>query len=149
MRPDIRWLAGHFEGEGTITIVRSRAKRYVYTRAVVCLTSTDAQVPPFFHERWGGSLSWKQPKGNARPALLWRIDTIPLVEGFLTEITPHLQTERVRQKAALVLLDVRERVQGKRGNELAAYRTQREERLRDVQALNQRGSLRLALPAGG
>jgi len=131
------WAAGHFEGEGTITIVSGGSNSLPIPR--VSLVSTDKSVIDFFHDRWPGYLRSCIPKsvnGLAREAFIWQLKANDAVEGFILDIQPYLQTERVRTKADLILEDIRERVQLRRTDEVVQRRWERMARMR---ALNRRG----------
>jgi hypothetical protein len=130
----VSWVAGHFEGEGTVSIVRSGKRGY--TRPIVTLTSTDRQVIDVIQDRWPGCVKTYQPKGNARPAHRWTLNVRPAIARFLWDMMPLLKTERVRRKAELVLEDIGARVQGARGED---YLAQCHERREQIRALNHRG----------
>ena len=136
-RADRVWAAGHFEGEGTITIASGGRKGLPKPR--VSLASTDKSVIEFFHARWPGYLRTYIPpsKNNlARRAYYWQLTANDKVEGFVLDIRPHLQTERVRVKADLILEDIAERVQLRRSEEAVQGRWARMAKMR---ALNRRG----------
>ena len=131
------WAAGHFEGEGTITIASGGRNSLPIPR--VSLTSTDKSVIDFFHTRWPGYLRSCIPNsinGLAREAFSWQLKANDAVEGFILDIQPYLQTERVRAKADLILEDIRERVQLRRTDEVVQRRW---ERMAKMRALNRRG----------
>ena len=131
------WAAGHFEGEGTLTI--ASGGRGSLPIPAVSLTSTDKAVIDFFNARWPGYVRSFIPlsqTGLAREAFCWRLLASDAVEGFVLDILPHLQTERVRAKADLLLEDMRERVQLRRTEEV---RQRRFERMAQMRELNRRG----------
>ena len=133
---DEAWFAGLFEGEGTITITRSG--RRGYTRPLVQLMMTDFDVVEMFAARWPGGVLWTmQPKGNARLALGWRLQSRPGIRHFLADLGPEFRTERVRIKAALLLEDIDARVQGIKD---PAYLVACNERREKMRALNKRGA---------
>lgn len=98
---DLEWIAGHFEGEGTVTI--SSTGRANSFKAVLSLASTDQDVIEIFNKRWPGSI-WgpHRPTERANPVWTWRISGAARVLYFLTSIDRHLRTKRVRDKAKLV-----------------------------------------------
>lgn len=131
------WAAGHFEGEGTITIASGGRNALPIPR--VSLTSTDKSVIDFFNARWPGYVrSFTPPSRNglAREAFCWQMTANDAVEGFVLDILPHVQTERVRAKADLILEDIGERVQLRRTKEVQQRRWARMAKMR---ALNRRG----------
>jgi hypothetical protein len=131
---DLVWLAGYFEGEGTISITSSG--RRGYTRPWVCLTSTDLATVRLFDDRWPGYIRSWQPAVRARVAHTWHLTSRPRAREFLIDLWPHWQTERVRAKAALLLEDIDARVQGIKDPAYLVACRERRERMR---ALNLRG----------
>ena len=131
------WAAGHFEGEGTISILSGGAKRI--SRPHIALASTDKAVIDFFQATWRGHVSRFLPystTGRAREAFRWDLNTNDTIEGFLRDLLPHLKTERVRAKAELLLEDIRKRVVLRR---TAKARQGLLDRMARMRALNRRG----------
>ena len=139
---ELAWAAGMFEGEGTVTITQvgrpGGKKEYGYTRAVVSLTSTDAEIVAFFHQRWPGVLRTFQPRGNAKIATTWTLNTGESIWRFLDDVFPHLRTGAEKLKFSVVMEDVEARVQGSRDWE---YRDACHQRRMIMRALNKRGVL--------
>lgn len=134
-RTDRIWAAGHFEGEGTFSIVHFG--RNNGTRPVANLSSTDFSMVHFFHQRWPGYLVEYTPRsGNARTLLTWYLYGLDRIEGFILDIRPFLRSARVQAKAALVLEDVRARAEGRRTPDARRARAERHARMR---VLNRRG----------
>lgn len=131
----LSWVAGTFEGEGTVTITRSGARGY--TRAMVMLTSTDAEMVQVFHKRWPGRISQRQLGGNAKLAYTWSLNVRPAIARFLSDIAPFLKTQRVQRKAELVLEDIGARIQGAKG---ADYLAECHARREEIRILNRRGA---------
>ena len=107
---DAAWAAGHFEGEGTVTLVRGG--RVMHVRPLVSLSSTDRVAVDFFHALWPGNRRSFIPKsgsGNNRMAHVWTLNSGERVQAFLLDILPQLRTARVRRKALLVLEDIEDR----------------------------------------
>lgn len=139
-RGERAWAAGHFEGEGTVTILSGGSKTISLPR--VSLTSTDRAVIDYFQARWPGRLRTYIPKsknGCAREACQWILDTGDAIEGFLLDMLPDLKTDRVRTKADLLIEDVRARAE-KRLTEAA--REDKRQRMAKMRALNRRGTAR-------
>lgn len=129
------WAAGHFEGEGTFTIVRIGNRGY--TRPAVVLSSTDKSMVDVFHENWPGNTHAHWPSNpNARKQFTWMLQSLDRIEGFILDIRPYIKSERVRAKAALLLEDIRARASGYRSPQALAKRKQRHLKMR---ALNRRG----------
>lgn len=131
------WAAGHFEGEGTFTILSGG--RVKPPRPCVSLSSTDRSVIDYFHARWPGmlrSLIPKTPTMRARRLYTWKLLSNDPVEGFILDMLAHLQTERVRTKAHLLLEHVRESAEYRRTPQVRARQFARMAKMR---ALNRRG----------
>lgn len=100
---DLAWAAGHFEGEGTISI--SSESRNGYARPLASLASTDRAVIDLFCGWWPTSIAGKNPRvptPNARAVYRWEINSAIKVRAFIDQIAPHLRTERCRLKFAVV-----------------------------------------------
>jgi hypothetical protein len=107
---DCAWAAGHFEGEGTVTL--TRAGRIMYVRPQVSLSSTDVVNVEFFHERWPGyrrSFTPKRATGNVQVAHVWNLNSGERIQAFLLDILPQIRTARVRAKIEIVLADIKDR----------------------------------------
>ena len=96
----MEYLAGLFDGEGSISIVRARRKN-VSTGVEHMLRATvgmvDREAVEQFQQRWGGhsyasSAHLKHP-GKWRPAYVWTVSG-PTAERFLREIGPRLHIKR-------------------------------------------------------
>lgn len=100
---DLAWAAGHFEGEGTISL--SAERRSGYVRPLASLASTDLQVICLFSEWWPTSIAGKKPRyptANSRAVYRWEINSAMKVRAFIDQLQPYLRTERCRAKFALV-----------------------------------------------
>jgi LAGLIDADG-like domain len=132
---ELAWVAGLFEGEGTVSI--SRAGRHGYSRNLVSLTSTDKEIIDFLHSRWPGKIGTRQPKNSprARQAFVWSLYGWAMMP-FLLDIEPHVRTSRVREKIALGLESQRARQTGSRD---PAYPAKMEQYRVRMSELNRRG----------
>lgn len=136
----LSWVAGMFEGEGTITITRGGRKGY--TRALVTLTSTDKNMVDIMHKRWPGNQRSWIPKGNAKRAFMWTLNARGAIARFLIDMNPFFRTERVRKKAEIVMCDIGARVQG---TKVPGYIQDCHERRETIAILNKRGIARPAM----
>lgn len=137
--PERQWAAGHFEGEGTISIA-SGCKGYSHPH--ISLTSTDRDVIDFFHARWPGyvrSMWPRSPSGLAKKVHEWVLWSNDQVECFLRDLRPCLRTPRMLTKCDLLLEEIRERVRYSHTPEAKARSRARLKRMRE---LNRRGLLR-------
>lgn len=102
---DLCWAAGHFEGEGTITI--SAKQREGYARPTASLCSTDLQVIELFNSWWPTSRAGCKPRfpkcnSNAKPVHRWEINSAFKVRAFIDQIEPFLKTDRCKEKFVVV-----------------------------------------------
>lgn len=100
---ELAWAAGHFEGEGTISI--SAERRNGYARPLASLASTDRQVIELFSGWWPTSIAGKRPRfptANARAVYRWEINSALKVRAFIDQIQPYLLTERCKAKFEVV-----------------------------------------------
>ena len=129
------WAAGHFEGEGTFSIARRGGKSG--PQPIVSLTSTDKSMVDVFHDHWPGYLQSIDPRNpRARVQFTWTLLTLDKIEGFILDVRPFLKSARMRDKAALLLEDVRARAELRRTD---AARARKAERHLKMRALNRRG----------
>lgn len=130
------WLAGVFEGEGTISIIGHRG---AYTRIVVSVTSTDRNMVEPFAKRWQANLTEYTPKTSlrARLAYTWRLSCGRAVQ-FLWEMDRFFRTARVRRKSFLAIFADSCRRKGNR-NEVQGYRKMHEDLRQQMAVLNKRG----------
>jgi len=135
MSTDLAWFAGLFEGEGTLTI--SRSGRRGYTRPIVTLAMTDKQCVDLFHERWPGCLQVRPMGVGQRTAYVWTLNQRAAILTFVGDLQPYFRTERVQQKARLLIEDVLARKQGARQHD---YLAQCHERREAMALLNKRGT---------
>jgi hypothetical protein len=133
----LSWVAGLFEGEGTVTISWQRQRRYTQLR--VMLTSVDTEVIALLQRRWPGKLYSHTPKKspNAREAVTWCLQA-RRAASFLAQIEPFVRTGRVRAKVELALQSQAARTKGNHEGE--AYHLRHEEFKRRMHELNRRGT---------
>jgi hypothetical protein len=146
---DLSWAAGHFEGEGTISI--SSGRRKGYARPLASLCSTDQQVIALFDLWWPSSMAGiapRVPTENSRPVYRWGINSAVKVRAFIDQLSPFLRTDRCKQKFDLV---------GEFVDRILAPHTGKEkprfpEYIDRIRQMNRRGSLpflgQILLPTG-
>jgi hypothetical protein len=100
---EISYMAGLFDGEGSVTLVRHRSNRTPSLQ--VSVASTDYEVVLWCQKRFGGSIVTKQPrKVNHSVSYDWRLtDRQSLL--FLEMIRPYLVIERKIRRIDLLLSD--------------------------------------------
>lgn len=100
---ELAYAAGLFDGEGSISLVRSRRNRTHSPQ--VSIASTDYEVVDWFRERFGGSIVTKQPRmSNHSVSYDWRL-TDRRALAFLEVIRPYLVIERKIRRIDLLLSD--------------------------------------------
>lgn len=96
----LAWLAGVFEGEGTVTISSAGKRGYTVLRGQLVNTDLDLVQP--FRERWGGSITRydrHRDRGHS-PYFRWMVGNISAAK-FLKEIQPYIRSAKVREKIVL------------------------------------------------
>lgn len=97
---DLAWMAGLFEGEGTVTIIRDRHR----AKLMASMTSTDRQIVEIFQLAWGGYLYERTHiGGKARPATRWQLHSGFRVAVLAEQLLPYVRTSRVRDKMLLII----------------------------------------------
>jgi hypothetical protein len=133
----LSWMAGVFEGEGSVHI-QPVAKRNYCTMCVSMVNTDVAMVIPFF-KRYGGTLRViKRNDPNHRRAFRWQI-AAQKADRFLEEIYPFIQTVRVRRKIKLARAFQSRKSSGK-GRLTPAYRVIQMSSYRKMRELNKRGA---------
>lgn len=99
---DACWAAGHFEGEGTVTLQSGGARPFAF-KPLVSLSSTDQEVIEFFRSRWPASaLAPRVPTSRSKQVWTWRLSGAVRVHRFLGDVRPHIRTSRVLEKVDVV-----------------------------------------------
>jgi hypothetical protein len=98
---DLSWAAGVFEGEGTVTLIRSGK----HVRHVLCLSNTDREIVEFFWMSWGGGFgsTEKRKKKKHKTAYTWRMNSNLHCCLIVEQLLPFIRTSRVRCKMLLFL----------------------------------------------
>ncbi|MDP9350375.1 MAG: hypothetical protein M3P51_02365 [Chloroflexota bacterium] len=130
---DLAWAAGLFEGEGSVRINPVTDRNWGHLTASV--TSIDADIVGFFHDRWGGYCKSVSVGPGRRPAFAWLI-AARRAAAFLSQIQPYLRSERMREKVEWGLAFQAQKRLGARGEEYRATQQQYAERMAE---LNLRG----------
>ncbi len=98
---DLAYAAGLFDGEGSITLTRTKRNRFPSPQ--VSVASCDREVLEWLRTTFGGSISTKQPRQPTHSISYdWRLtDRRALV--FLKSIRPHLHIQRKIRRIDLLL----------------------------------------------
>lgn len=115
---ELAWAAGLFEGNGSLRI--SKPAKRNWGSLLVDVPNTDEQIVRFFTSRWGGSVKYQPPKGNANEYWRWRAASLMAAE-FLRAIQPHIKTDNYSEKIrhGLVFQDGKAEFGGYKSNEYA------------------------------
>jgi hypothetical protein len=97
---DLAWVAGLFEGEGSIRI--NTPTRRNRGHLVVDMVNTDIECVAIFQDNWPGYMRPVKAKGNRKDYYRYRAAAL-VAASFLVDVLPHLRTSRVRRKALLGL----------------------------------------------
>jgi len=136
---DAAWIAGLFEGEGTITI--STGGRSGYTRPVICLTSTDLQMIDILNKIWPGYIRTFVPNTkskNAKTAQTWVLNSGLKCFQFARDVLPYIRTERVRKKFEILIEYMQDAHPYNRDPD---RKIRQQGRLQQMRELNRRGIL--------
>ncbi len=95
------YAAGILDGEGSISVTRNHSTRWPSPQ--VSVASTDRELLGWFRERFGGSISTKQPrKANHSLSFDWKL-TDRRALRFLQIVRPYLVIERKIRRCDLLL----------------------------------------------
>lgn len=149
---DCAWAAGHFEGEGTVSL--TKGGRIMHVRPLISLASTDKSCRDFFDNRWPGNCRTVSSRTEqSREAFVWNLNSGERIQIFLLDILPFVRTDRVRQKITVVLDDIMDRGLYQQQPEIRDRSQQRRLLIRQLNAKGPKaclieGDIRLFLPIG-
>jgi len=137
---DMAWAAGLFEGEGTITMTRIKStKTENLTCSVIIVGNTDIEIVQLFHKWWGGWLRKRKKVPGKKQAYEWALRGKQTCV-FVADILPYIKTQRVIQKAKLLLeAEALRRHAPMRGQEALTTQARLWEYLIEFRRLNKRG----------
>jgi len=131
----LAWMAGIFEGEGSIRI--DKPTRRNMGSLVIDLPNTDKEITDPFFTEWGGHYRKVEACGRKRAYWRWRIASRNAF-AFLLELYPYFRTERVRRRAELGISFQRQK-QMHGGRVPAGYLERQVEYYEKMKVLNRRG----------
>jgi hypothetical protein len=136
---DAAYAAGLFEGEGCVSIRRSRTRSGgSQTWLAVVIKMADSEPLYWLQERWGGSV---RPGGETRPGRAqteqWAI-VARKVTAFLSDIQPYLLSAKRRAAVAHALAFQAQKRAGGGWGDLAEYQAEQERFRLEMRRLNQR-----------
>lgn len=137
---DLAWVAGMFEGEGSIRI--NTPTRRNQGHLVVDMVNTDIECVAIFQANWPAYMRPVKAKGNRKDYYRYRAAAL-VAASFLVDVLPYLRTSRVRTKALLGLEFQTQKSKMSRVNRTPEYLAAQLAYYHQMAALNVRG---LGLP---
>lgn len=136
---DLAWVAGFFEGEGSIYITKPSLKHHQGARLTVSVNQVEGELLELFTEFGGSACTQKPGVVNGRPARRWTVSG-PVALRFLDAIEPYLRSERNRLRVDLARQ--LQRGKGPRGRKRPPAQREAEDALYEaMRQLNRRGVL--------
>ncbi|HEY6022039.1 MAG TPA: hypothetical protein VIY48_19880 [Candidatus Paceibacterota bacterium] len=143
------YVAGLFDGEGTVSIVYSKIRRwkrdpskYVYGFKIVAgLSSTFHPVLDLLKQQFSGDINISSPRkeSNHKAVGAWKITGHQRIQDFLKTIEPHCIIKKRQVGLGLAYLDTG----GKSGQRITPELWQRRiDVFNELRGLNRRGTLR-------
>ena len=108
-KTDLSYLAGFFDGEGSITICpsstapRSKNPNHILR---VSVGNTNPTIPKLLQSVFGGSLTIRPAVGNCREVFQWMISAVKAIT-FLNAISPYLRMKTPQYTVAKEFQDSR------------------------------------------
>lgn len=102
---DIYWMAGLFEGEGTISIITNKRNGNQYVRVALGMTDIDVIAKLYKVSGIGGFEIHKIRPNRTKRMYYWRINKREEVKLFLTAIEPCMgerRAARIREALAVI-----------------------------------------------
>lgn len=95
-RDDLVYMAGLFDGEGSIFLGKGHVKRrQPQVSPHVSVSMCDPEGPMLFFDNFGGHLVRMEFKnGVCRPALSWRLKSAPSIRRFVELVGPFVRTKQ-------------------------------------------------------
>lgn len=103
------YLAGHFDGEGTVYNAGKSPKYPKYKCTVVCVSHTHYQTLQLYQSIFSGSITsvserCTKHRLGKKPIWQWRLASMLDVSKFLLEVIPWLVEKKSRSEIALALV---------------------------------------------
>ena len=101
---ELAYIAGIFDGEGTVTISSYKASRYGGSQRrllMVLLSSTDRSVVDYLRETFGGAITITKVHDNHKEIRRWTLSS-RMAADFLYRVLPYL---RIKREHAILGLD--------------------------------------------
>lgn len=104
---ELQYLAGFFDGEGSIMILKEVQKSYHLHRVAVSVTNTAPQVIQTFRDSFGGFVKCRELK-SGKIETRWGASCC-IAQSFLRQIEPCLRVKRKQAQLALEMCSILER----------------------------------------
>ncbi len=97
---ELSYLAGFFDGEGTVNISRPKSSRMPHT-LYVSIANTDLEVIKKLPSIFGGSTYMKKRvESHHRPLMVWSAPALS-GQGFLKAVLPYLKIKKRQAEIAI------------------------------------------------
>jgi len=99
--PSLEYLAGLFDGEGSIFITSTTnkyGKHHLYLR--VGINITNKYIPTLYHNRFGGNIGTIPSRGNRKIQWYWRVSGED-ADNFIKTIQPYLLIKKYQAQIAI------------------------------------------------
>lgn len=109
MALDINYIAGIFDGEGSIGIhkrtVKDASLGYLYYPKIrLGMTGEGVKVVELLKEQFGGYTEWRHYTKDQKDLLTWTLTSKLGISSFLTQVIPHLIVKRAQAQKTLEFL---------------------------------------------
>lgn len=135
---DLAYTAGIVDGEGCITILKSRKDERVQYTPRVTVKMCDTNPILFLKRKFGGGVSRQECEPPRRDAYYWYLDDKHSVKWLLMRVLPYL---RVKARQAELLLEfIAKTPQKPKSQRFDSQEIERRESLyQEIRQLNERG----------
>lgn len=108
MQTRLEWMAGFFDGEGSISINvrKSRPRRPEFIQVVITITNCCREAVESFSAKFGGSITVSKRRKGWSTAYRWRRVGKSALEVLL-EIEPHLVVKKEQARLAIKFLSAK------------------------------------------
>lgn len=134
---ELHWMAGVFEGEGSVRINKPTARNA--GALLVDLANTDPALVTPFHQMWGGTVATYPALGARNAYSRWRAVACE-AEAFLLAMYPLFHSARYLRRCVLGLDFQSQKSRDPRVNRTAEYRARQWSMYEQMAGLNLRGA---------
>src|SRR3990167_8928955 len=142
-KEDLAYIAGLYDGEGCITLVKQiekrRSKEYIYYNPKASIGMTNRKAIDFVAERFKGNIWFIKKNGVWKPLYHFDISNCKRVFVFLKEIYPYLQVKKEQARIVLEFIASRENLPNNVRWGESSYTTEHHKLCEEIRKLNKRG----------